>query len=79
MNNGDKETAIKLYLDAVDTIRHYDKERTATHRIAAAVLSGLLAFGSSNLVDPETTLVIVSTVGVFTTITFFLYQKSMRF
>ncbi|MEP6018888.1 MAG: hypothetical protein ABJ251_10465 [Paracoccaceae bacterium] len=42
-------TALKVYFDATQTIRHYDGERTATHRLAVATLGGLFAFSGTDL------------------------------
>lgn len=46
-------TALKIYLDATQTIRHYDGERTATHRLAVAVLGALFAFSGSMFYSDE--------------------------
>ena len=43
--------------------------------MALAILSGLLAFGNSNLVSKENTLIIVSIVGALMTIIFFLISN----
>lgn len=65
------ETARKIYFDATQTIRHYDGERTSTHRLAVAVLGALFAFTNSNLFN-EVTLPYVSAAGAIFSLLFLL-------
>ena len=72
MNEIERATASKVYFDATTTIRHYDKERTSTHRVALAVLSGLLAVGSSDLFSDDYTSVVVNVVGTLISAIFYM-------
>ena len=67
--NPSLETAWKIYADATQTIRHYDGERTSTHRLALAVLSILLAFSGSSFF-PESMLLPVCGTGAAVTLVF---------
>ncbi|MDA4844963.1 hypothetical protein [Hoeflea poritis] len=70
----ERDTALKYYFDAVQTIRHYDGERTGTHRLAVAVLGSLFAFTGSNLFSP-TMLVVSSATGLLLACLFFLIAQ----
>ncbi|MEL6368673.1 MAG: hypothetical protein AAFQ16_12020, partial [Pseudomonadota bacterium] len=72
-----ESTALKLYFDATNTIRHYDGERTATHRVALAVLGALLAFTSSDIFVPDQMIIPVSVVGASLSILFLLMTKKI--
>ncbi|MGH1371651.1 hypothetical protein [Planktotalea sp.] len=72
MNEQERDTAVKVYFDATSTIRHYDKERTSTHRVALAVLSGLLALASTDFVPDDVSGAVVSVAGVFISIIFYI-------
>ena len=72
MNEIERATASKVYFDATSTIRHYDKERTASHRVALAVLSGLLSVGSSDLFLDDNASVVVSVVGALISVIFYM-------
>lgn len=66
-----RDTALRIYFDATDTIRHYDGERMATHRIALTLLGALLAFAGSDFFRPQMT-VTLAVFGVFGSLIFFL-------
>ncbi|MFG5379702.1 hypothetical protein [Yoonia sp. R2-816] len=63
------DTALKVYFDATQTIRHYDGERTATHRLAVATLGALFAFTGSELFN-QVMLPVLSVVGALLSLFF---------
>ena len=70
-----RDTALRIYFDATDTIRHHDGERMATHRIAVAVISSLLAFTSSKIFANEAITLPLSILGLVVCLTFHAISK----
>lgn len=70
-----RDTALRMYFDATATIRHHDGERTATHRIAVAVVSALLAFTSSDAFAQDAMAVPLSLLGLLLCLNFHAISK----
>lgn len=70
------ETAWMVYADATQTIRHYDGERSATHRVALTVLSVLFAFSGSSLYTEKMSLAVC---GIGAVMTLVLAAISIKF
>lgn len=76
--NISSDTILRVYFDATQTIRHFDGERTSTHRLAIAVLGGLLAFTGSTLFSSEMILV-TSAVGMAMSFLFLMLAQKYSY